>query len=275
MFPGSFRRESDYRVPDLSRRFVVISSGCAYDCSYCSHKLGAGGLVSRPVDDILDQVRSYSRADEVKRMVLTGLDTASYGKDLGVTFADLFKRVLENAAPHVEFAVAQFNPEGLGDEHARQLLLECCGDSRLVDFQLPIQTTSERLLQFMARHYRLKDVVDFVSECRRTNPGIRLRTDIMVGFPSETEAEFLDTVDMVSKYFDEIAVYGFEPKQGTPAFEQASSASVSGSVVRERMQVARDTIASRGVAVHSGGQDLNSLLECEKSQKQQRAEEEV
>lgn len=253
--PTEFRIKSDYRVYNLKKNFVGISTGCAFECSYCPHKIGAGNIISRPVNKILDQVK-YLINNGSQTIVITGTDVACYGKDIGISFPSLLERILKISPKKIQFHIAQFNPQGfyLGFKK----LIRCCQDERVTDFQLPIQTTSERLLMMMNRYYSIEDIRKFIIAVKKKNKNIVFRTDLIVGFPTETEEEFIKSIEFVVRYFDEIAVYGFELKRKTliasynlPLFNK--------SLIKKRVKYALQRIKHEGLLAHSGGQDVCSL----------------
>ena len=255
--PGEFRCRADYRIPDPTRRFVMVSLGCAFDCSYCPHKLGAGESESRPIDEILAQIQRLLD-DGTKSIVLTGVDTASYGLDNGSSFATLLERILALPNNSARYHIAQFNPEALNSVRQREQMVQCCSDERVVDLQLPIQTTSDRLLSLMRRNYNVTQIAEFVADVRSHNPGLFMRTDLLVGFPTEMEEELIRTVEFTARHFNEAAVYGFELKTGTP-IASSSLGFWDRDTIAQRTAWASSVLRDAGLLVHSGGQEIESL----------------
>lgn len=258
--PNTFRTHADYRVRDPRKKFVAISTGCNFQCSYCAHRLGTGPLVSVPVDDILDQIRGLNDG-ETKTVFLTGIDTACYGQDIGTSFATLLDRILCIINPRIDIHIAQFNPEGLrldSDSSYGRYLLSLFTDPVVRDIQLPIQTTSPRLLTLMNRRYSPDALGRFLAALADAG-GTFLRTDLMVGLPTETEDEFIYSVAYARRYFDEIAVYAFEMKKGTSVCGMDLTP-VNGADVMWRRKFAMESLGNFGLLVHSGGQDVEGLL---------------
>ena len=262
--PSLFRAKEDYRIFDSTRRFVGVTTGCGFECSYCPHKIGAGGVSSRPVEMVIADVRA-AIADGARIIHLTGLDTASYGKESGDSFGRLLCAVLANVGNEAVFHIAQFNPEGLAAADGFAAFLEGCADPRVVDVQLPIQTASGRLLAMMKRNYQAADVQTFVDRLRSANPRIFLRTDVMVGVPSETQSDIDDTIRLVSQLFNEAAVYSYERKEGTPIAEVPVEWEIAPAEKRRRVRAVVEQLRTAGVLVHSGGQKLSSLLSADRS----------
>lgn len=259
--PSGFRSRSDYRVPDPSRHFVAVSLGCDFECSYCPHRLGAGPSDSRQLNQIVGQVRDLL-TQGAKTIILTGVDTASYGRDSGSSFGELLSRILALPGNRARFHIAQFNPEGISTRTDSDKMAECCADPRVADLQLPIQTTSPRLLRMMNRHYDMPSVSRFVRRVRQANPGLFIRTDLMIGFPTETDDEFRSTIEFVAGYFDEAAVYAFEMKPGTP-IASLEHARVSNEVIRARQEAAVAYLGQAGLLVHSGAQRPDTLRQSD------------
>lgn len=253
--PAEFRVKSDYRIYNPEKYFVGVSTGCAFDCSYCPHKLGVGDIVSRPINKILNQIK-YLAKGKARKIVLTGTDVACYGKDIKTSFACLFEKILD-ASPHkIKFYVAQFNPQGI--YFGFDKLVKCSQDNRVVDFQLPIQTSSSRLLKLMNRNYSINDVYKFISMVKEKNKNIMFRTDLMVGFPTETEKELNESINFAVKCFDEVAIYSFEFKKNTP-IASYNLPLFSDSLIKKRLEYSKNKIKEKGILVHSGGQDIKSL----------------
>lgn len=264
--PSRFATKEDYRVFDPKRRFVGITTGCGFDCSYCPHKLGAGQLESRSIKNIVTDVL-LAQNEGATIIHLTGLDTASWGLDLGKHFSELIFQVLHHCDAGLDIHMAQYNPEGLGVGARFDGLAKAFSDPRVVDIQLPIQTASQRLLKLMNRNYELSTISNFISTVRVENPGAFFRTDIMVGFPTESTAELENTIDFVSDNFNEAAVYFYEPKEKTKAvalIQERGLQYFAREELRRRVEFASERLRSRGVLVHSGGQNISTLLKADR-----------
>lgn len=263
--PNGFRTDADYRVDDPGKKFIAISTGCNFGCSYCPHRIGAGPLVSVPPDEILAQVRKLNDGS-TKTIVLTGTDTACYGEDIGTSFDILLDRILGIINPHVDLHIAQFNPEGLRletDPQYASYMLALFSNPHVKDIQLPIQTTSPRLLALMNRHYSPDALDRFLRNLAGTKVTF-LRTDLLVGFPTETMKELAMSVAYARRYFYEVAVYAFEMKKGTPVCGMGLTPLNPGKVMWRR-RITRGLLRENGVLVHSGGQELGTLLENDRA----------
>lgn len=257
--PSTFRCKEDYRLYDLTKRFVNIASGCSFSCSYCPHKTGLGLLKSRTVEHILKQIENLV-AGSVKIVVLTGMETAYYGRDIGTTYPYLLRKVME-VDLNYEIHVAQFNPAGVLKYYDE--LLPLFSSERVTDIQIPIQTTSSRLLKLMHRPLKTEKIGRFLKEVRKNNKKAVLRTDIMVGFPTETIEELNETLRFVTDVYDEVAVYAFEFRKGLPA-EKLKDLAFAHEEMERRVEFATNFVENKGKMAHGGQQSDVSLIEVEK-----------
>lgn len=201
--------EDDYRIPaylpDNSSkqsgvsRFVTIMQGCNNFCAYCVVPYTRGREVSRPVKHIIDEVKTVLESG-VKEITLLGQNVNSYGMTNSVTedglpcsFADLLRQVAKiDGLKRLRFTTS--NPKDLSDD-----LMRCFRDIPILcpQFHLPVQAGSNRILKRMNRKYSVEQYLDLVNRLRDYRPDIALTTDIIVGFPGETEEDFQGTMDML------------------------------------------------------------------------------
>ena len=256
--PSTFRNKEDYRLYDLTKRYVNICLGCSFACSYCPHRVGLGKLRSRTVEDILEQVRGLIK-ECVKTVVLTGMETALYGRDIGTTYPELLRSVLELDDSY-NVHIAQFHPVGV--EQYFDELVELCSNERITDIQIPIQTTSRRLLKMMNRPSLSERLAEFLGNIKAANSKVILRTDVIIGFPKETMEELDATLEFATTYFDEVAAYGIELRKELPAGKYIPDQFPRQEIDR-RIDYAMDFVESRGCMAHGGQQATVSLLEIE------------
>lgn len=256
--PSTFRCKEDYRLYDLTKRFVNIASGCSFSCSYCPHKIGLGPLRSRTVEDIVMQVEGLV-AEGVRIVVLTGMETAFYGRDIGTYYPYLLKKVMD-VDPGFEIHVAQFNPAGVLKYYDE--LLPLFSSTRITDIQIPVQTVSSRILRLMNRPLKVDKVGRFLKEVRKHNSKAVFRTDIIVGFPTETIEELDETLRFVTDVYDEVAVYAFELRKGLPV-EKLADHVLPDAETAARVEYAVDFVEKSGRMAHGGQQSDVSLIEVE------------
>lgn len=260
-----FRRKEDYRDYNLSKRFINIAEGCSFSCTFCTHKPGLGPRRSRPIEEILGQVSGC--VDEgVKVVNLMGMETALYGIEVGTTYPELLREVLELSDAY-EVHIAQFNPHGIHLYHDE--LLELCKNPRVSDIQVPIQSTSTRLLQMMKRKNFTDKVGSFMRGVRAANRRAVLRTDLIVGWPTETPEERLASLDFAGAHFDEIATYTIELSPDLPAWKYQDQAFSTEELARILTE-SREYLKKYNVLAHSGQQDDSAMESAEQKRKQMR-----
>ena len=203
------------RKPPPAAR-VSVMYGCDNHCAYCVVPRTRGRERSRGAGAILGEVEGLA-AGGYREVMLLGQNVNAYGKDLppgAADFADLLRRVA--AVPgilRVRFMTS--HPKDLSDR-----LIDAVADTPQVErhVHLPMQSGSDSVLGRMNRHYTRKDYARLVEKIRERVPGASITTDIIVGFPGETEQDFEDTLDMVAHLrFDAAYTFIYSPREGTPA----------------------------------------------------------
>ena len=208
---------------------VNIMYGCNNFCSYCIVPYVRGRERSRSPEAIICEIEKLVK-DGVVEIMLLGQNVNSYGKTLEnpITFAQLLQKVEQiEGLKRIRFMTS--HPKDLSDE-----LIEVMAKSSKIcrHFHLPIQSGSSRLLEKMNRRYTKEDYLLLVEKLRKAMPGLSLTTDIIVGFPGETEEDFLETLDVVKQVeYDSAYTFIYSKRSGTPA---ASMEQVPEDVVKER-----------------------------------------
>jgi len=200
---------------DAVKAWVSIIYGCNNFCTYCIVPYVRGRERSRRPGDILAEVRELAAAG-YKEITLLGQNVNSYGKDLGLSmdFADLLEQV--NAVPG-DFLIRFMTSH---PKDASQKLFETMARCEKVApvFHLPFQSGNDRVLKAMNRHYDRAAYLDKVRRLREQIPGVVITSDVIVGFPGETTAEFEDTLSLIEEVrFDALFTFIFSPREGTPA----------------------------------------------------------
>ena len=194
--------------------YITIMYGCDNFCSYCIVPYVRGRERIRDMDAIVREAEELYRGG-VKEIMLLGQNVNSYGKGLPgePTFAQLLRRLDAIGIPRIRFMTS--HPKDLSDE-----LIAAMGTCKHVcpQFHLPVQSGSDEILKAMNRHYDRASYLDKVEKLRRAVPGIGLTTDIIVGFPGETEAQFEDTLSLVRQVgYDSAFTFIYSPRPGTKA----------------------------------------------------------
>ena len=230
-------KDTDKIVEDLPirRKFsfksgVNIMFGCNNFCSYCIVPYVRGREKSREPEAIIEEIKGLV-ADGVTEVMLLGQNVNSYGKTLEhpVTFAQLLKQVEAiEGLKRIRFMTS--HPKDLSDE-----LIRTMAESKKVchHLHLPMQSGSSRILKIMNRRYDKEKYLELVAKIRNAVPDISLTTDIIVGFPGETEEDFQDTLDVVEKCdFDSAFTFIYSKRSGTPAAKMENQ--VPEDVVKDR-----------------------------------------
>ncbi len=209
---------------------VNIMFGCNNFCSYCIVPYVRGRERSREPEEIIKEIRGLVQ-DGVTEIMLLGQNVNSYGKGLPqeITFAELLRKVNEiEGLERIRFMTS--HPKDLSDD-----LIQAMADCEKVcsHLHLPLQSGSSRILKKMNRHYTKEDYLLLVKKIREKLPEIALTTDIIVGFPGETEEDFEETLDVVSKVrYDSAYTFIYSKRSGTPAASMENQ--VPEDVVKER-----------------------------------------
>lgn len=196
---------------------VNIMFGCDNFCSYCIVPYVRGRERSRKPKDIIHEVEKLA-AEGVVEIMLLGQNVNSYGKGLDekITFAELLKAVADvKGIKRVRFMTS--HPKDLSDE-----LIEAFSysDKICTHMHLPLQSGSNKILKEMNRHYTREQYIEEVEKLRAKVPGIAITTDIIVGFPTETNEDFEETLDLVRKIrYDSAFTFIYSKRSGTPAAE--------------------------------------------------------
>ncbi len=249
------------RSAPRTRAYVKIEDGCESKCTYCAIASARGPVRSKPREEVIQEVESLS-ASGVKEIVLTGIETGSYGRDFdtGYGLAELIVE-LDGRRSAERIRLGSLAPELVGREFSEKVR----GASALAPhFHLSVQSGSDKILAKMKRRYNREMALRNIEELKRAIPRARFTTDLMVGFPGESEEDFLDTVRLVREVgFIACHVFAYSRRAGTPAAEYPDQ--VPEAVKRERsarlIAVAaevRDTALSELVSL---GEPLGCILE--------------
>ena len=207
--------------------WVPITMGCNNFCSYCIVPYVRGRERSRALEDIVREVESLV-ADGVLEVTLLGQNVNSYGRDLygESRFAEVLRAVARTGVPRIRFATS--HPKDLS---ASTISAMAEVPAVMPYLHLPVQSGSDSVLAAMNRHYTQPSYLDLLREVRDAVPGLAISTDVIVGFPGETEADFQATLDVMrAGRFDQAFTFIYSPREGTPA------ATMDGRIPREVSQ---------------------------------------
>ncbi len=205
--PDAVSARDDFRT----RAFIKVQDGCNNFCAYCIVPLVRGREKSLPLKQVVDEVR-HRVADGYKEVVLTGTEIGSYN-DKGIGLTELLRRILE------ETGVARLRLSSLQPQEITPELIGLWQDGRLCrHFHLSLQSGSDAVLKRMKRRYTAADYQRAVELIREALPGVAITTDVIVGFPGETEAEFKESYNFARQMrFARIHVFSYSLRPGTRA----------------------------------------------------------
>ena len=200
-----------------TRALLKIEDGCNNFCTYCIIPYARGRVRSLPVEQALEQTARLADAG-VHEIVLTGIEIASYGKDFEpqVPLTELLEKLL-TAQPNVQFRLGSLDPRAVDDAFCERL----AGFANLArHFHLSMQSGCDTVLRRMNRHYTSEEFYRCVERLRHAFPDCSVTTDLIVGFPGETEDEFAELCEFLQNVgIERVGVFEYSPEEGTEAAE--------------------------------------------------------
>jgi tRNA-2-methylthio-N6-dimethylallyladenosine synthase len=216
---AGFRHRDPYHVDTLVRNpgvstFVNITKGCDNFCTFCIVPFTRGREKSRPMKHVLMDLQGLVKRG-VKEVTLLGQNVNSYESDCGADFADLLKTV----AKDTDIERIRYTTSHPKDFNQKLMDVMAEHQNKICEYiHLPFQSGNSRILELMNRGYTREDYLEKIRQIKATIPNAVLSTDIIVGFPGETEEEFLDTVSMVQEVgYETIFAFKYSPRPFTKA----------------------------------------------------------
>ena len=214
------------------KAWVNIMYGCDKFCTYCIVPYTRGKERSRRPDEIIQEVRELA-AQGYQEIMLLGQNVNAYGKDfadLEYGLGDLMDEIRQIGIPRVRFTTS--HPRDF-DDYLIEVLAK--GGNLVEHIHLPVQSGSNEILKIMARKYTREHFLDLVRKIKEAMPNVALTTDIIVGYPNETEEQFQETLDLYREVGFEMAfTYIYSPREGTPAAKMTDNVPLE--VKKERLQ---------------------------------------
>ena len=193
---------------------ISIAEGCKGDCAFCAIRFATGALRSKPVDEIVEELKQGLRGG-YKYIQLVSEDTGCYGIDIGTTMPALLKNIFEVEGDY-KLIIIDFNPRWIVKYWEELLPILINNQDRIREIFIPLQSGSDKVLDLMKRHYTMTEVKPLLLELNKKLPKVRLRTTMMIGFPGETEEDFYKSKDLVKEVnFYEVALNKYEDRPGT------------------------------------------------------------
>jgi len=219
-----------------TRAFVQVQNGCDHRCTFCIIPFGRGNSRSVPIGAVVEDVRRLV-ANAYREVVLTGVDITSYGADLpgAPKLGTLVKQILKHVPELTRLRLSSIDSV----EADRDLLDALAADARLMPhLHLSLQSGDDLILKRMKRRHLRGDAIAFCDTVRRLRPDVVFGADLIAGFPTETEAMFQRSLDLVDKCgLTHLHVFPFSPRPGTPA---ARMPQLDREMVKERARRLRE-----------------------------------
>jgi ribosomal protein S12 methylthiotransferase len=262
--PGINDRSKRFALTPKHYAYLKICEGCVNRCSYCVIPGIKGGLQSLD-EALIIQKAAYFNRQKLSELNIIGQDITGFGLDKGKEsrLTGLLKKIISHTPNIPWLRLLYLNPQRVTDE-----LLELVATSGRVCkyIDLPIQHINDRILCAMNRSIRRREVIGLIKKIRRLIPGVCLRTSLIVGFPSETEAEFNELLEFVREVkFDRLGAFIYSREEGTPAYH------FSGQVPLPLKQNRLDRImlAQREIATQLNAKLLGSTIPVLVEEKQE------
>ncbi|KAJ7949682.1 Threonylcarbamoyladenosine tRNA methylthiotransferase [Quillaja saponaria] len=211
---------------------LPINVGCLGACTYCKTKHARGHLGSYTIDSLVGRVRSVI-ADGVKEMWLSSEDTGAYGRDIGVNLPTLLNAIVAELPTDAStmLRIGMTNPPFIL-EHLKEIATILRHPCVYTFLHVPVQSGSDTVLSAMNREYTVSEFRIVVDTLTELVPGMQIATDIICGFPGETDEDFAETMSLIEEYkFPQVHISQFYPRPGTPA---ARMKKVPSNIVKKR-----------------------------------------
>lgn len=213
---GELDETQGYNRTSGDNAWVNIMQGCNNFCTYCIVPYVRGREKSRKPENILNEIRQIVSEGKYKKITLLGQNVNSYGKDLQpqMTFTQLLKQI-SKIEGDFQITFMTSHPKDITDELIEEI---ACNPKMIKNLHLPAQSGNNRILKLMNRNYTREKYLQIIQKIKALVPNIVLTSDFIVGFPTETEEEFLDTLDLVRQVkFASIFAFMYSPREGTVA----------------------------------------------------------
>lgn len=194
------------------RAFIKVQDGCRYRCTFCIVTVARGEEKSSPIEKIVQEINNFV-AQGVKEVILTGVHLGGYGSDISHNLAELIQAILDQT-PVPRLRLGSLEPWELPEN-----FFALFNNPRLMPhLHLPLQSGSDSVLKRMARRCKTAEFSQIVHQARRQVPNINITTDIIVGFPGETEQEWQDSYNFIKQTrFGHIHIFTYSTRSGTKA----------------------------------------------------------
>lgn len=216
-------------VSNEKTAIIPIAQGCRGNCTYCITRFARGTLKSYDASAIKERFDNLVDRG-VKEILITAQDTGCYGADTGTDLGELIRLLLTKEGNY-RIRVGMMNPNSL--KPVLNSILDAFGDERVYKFlHIPVQSGSDSVLKNMKRHYTVEEFFTLIDRIRARYPDISIATDLIAGFPEESDEDHRKSLDLIEKLkADTINITRFSPRPGTAAFDMRQ---INGRILKER-----------------------------------------
>lgn len=210
-----------------TRAFVKIQDGCENYCSYCIIPFVRGKCRSKDKDTVIREITNLVN-NNYKEIVLTGIHTGNYGVDLGLSFSTLLEEIL--TIPNLKrLRISSIEITELDDKFLNLLQNNILCNH----LHIPLQSGSNKILKLMNRKYTKEEFKKYIEKIRKIRPNISITTDVIVGFPNETEEDFQESLEFIKDInFSKVHVFPYSKRDGTKAARM--NGHINGTIKKER-----------------------------------------
>lgn len=255
---NEFEEMTISHLGERTRVYIKVQEGCNNYCSYCIIPYTRGKIRSRKEEQVVEEVKKLAGLG-FKEIILTGIHVLAYGKDLGDTnLIQLLKRVHEVEGIE-RIRMSSIEPVAITEEFIDALreMPKVCHH-----FHLSLQSGCDTVLRRMNRKYTTEEYAKSVEDLRQLWPDVAITTDIIVGFPGETDKEFKETLEFVERIkLSQIHIFPFSPREGTPAAKMKGQIAPEVKEKREKELAAKESILRTEYMAQFVGKEMSVLFE--------------
>ncbi|MBO8161499.1 MAG: tRNA (N(6)-L-threonylcarbamoyladenosine(37)-C(2))-methylthiotransferase MtaB [Thermosipho sp. (in: Bacteria)] len=249
-------------LADRTRAFVKVQDGCNNVCTYCTIRFARGVKIrTKPIELVVSEISRLVKKNYLE-IVITGLNLGKYGFEKEYSLYDLLKQLVK-IPDNFRIRLSSINPEDLNDDLIKLIVNE---EKICNHLHIPLQSGSDKILEKMRRNYTQRDFMRIVEKLRKEDPLFSITTDIIVGFPGETESDFNETVKVVNEaMFSKVHGFRYSDRSGTLAAKFVNK--VPGNIKKDRI-VALEKISKERAREYRKkliGKSVNVLIEGSKN----------
>ena len=218
---------------DRTRSFLKIQDGCDYKCTFCTIPLARGFSRNQSIYDTVNQAKDLIEKG-INEIVLTGVNIGDFGKTTNESFFDLIK-ALDNIRSNVRIRISSIEPNLLTRE-----IIDFLASSKsfLPHFHIPLQSGSDKILQLMRRRYDSEKYFQCIDYLKKTIPNVCIGADVIVGFPGETDDDFIDSIEFIKKLnLSYLHVFSYSNRENTKSNKMKNQN--SSGIIKNRSKVLR------------------------------------